>query len=347
MPPIHPIQWANGRIRIIDQTQLPEELVYIELEDHKQVAQAIRNMQVRGAPALGIVAAYGLVLAAQKIEAAGKKEFLEGLARVSQDIASTRPTAVNLFRALERMEAVARNGRGLPHIKEALLAEAQLIEREEHEANRRLGGLGAELVPPGATILTHCNAGALATGSYGTALGVIRAARERGKEIQVFATETRPLLQGSRLTVWELLQENIPTTLITDSMAGYFLKQGKIDAVVVGADRIAANGDVANKIGTYALAVLAMENGVPFYVAAPLSTIDISLEAGDDIPIEERDPIEVSHFRGVPVAPEGVNIANPAFDVTPHRYVSAIITEKGVIREPYEMRLKKLCERQA
>ncbi|MFQ5825711.1 MAG: S-methyl-5-thioribose-1-phosphate isomerase [Dehalococcoidia bacterium] len=344
MPPIHPIQWADGRIRIIDQTQLPEELVYIELEDHKQVARAIRNMQVRGAPALGIVAAYGLALAAQKIEAAGKKEFLEGLARIAQDIASTRPTAVNLFRALDRMKAVARNGRDLPQIKKALLAEAQLIEREEHEANRRLGGLGAELIPPGATILTHCNTGALATGSYGTALGVIRAAREQGKEPQVFATETRPLLQGSRLTVWELLQENIPTTLITDSMAGYFLKQGRIDVVVVGADRIAANGDVANKIGTYALAVLAMENGVPFYVAAPLSTIDLSLEAGDEIPIEERDPREVSHLRGVPVAPQGVNIANPAFDVTPHRYVTAIITEKGVIREPYEMRLRKLLK---
>jgi methylthioribose-1-phosphate isomerase len=242
------------------------------------------------------------------------------------------------------MEAIARKGEDVPRIKEALLAEARLIEREEAEANRRLGGLGADLIATGATILTHCNAGALATGSYGTALGVVRAAQEQGKKPRVFATETRPLLQGGRLTVWELLQESIPTTLITDSMAGHFLKLGRIDAVVVGADRISANGDVANKIGTYSLAVLAMENGVPFYVAAPVSTIDLNLGTGDEIPIEERDPSEVSHFRGVPVAPVGTNVANPAFDVTPHRYVTAIITEKGVFLEPFEMRLKKLLK---
>lgn len=344
MSSIHPIQWADGSIRIIDQTRLPEDLVYIELKSHQEVVRAIRDMQVRGAPALGIIAALGVALGAQKIEAADQEGFLEVLTPIIRDIASTRPTAVNLFRALDRMEAVARKGRDVPRIKKALLAEARLIEREDAEANRRLGGLGAELIPTGATILTHCNAGALATGSYGTALGVVRAAREQGKDPQVFATETRPLLQGSRLTVWELLQESIPTTLITDSMAGHFLKQGRIDAVVVGADRIAANGDVANKIGTYTLAVLAMENGVPFYVAAPVSTIDLSLGTGDEIPIEERDPSEVSHFRGVPVAPQGTNVANPAFDVTPHRYVTAIITEKGVFQEPFEMRLKKLLK---
>ncbi|MEE8473435.1 MAG: S-methyl-5-thioribose-1-phosphate isomerase [Dehalococcoidia bacterium] len=344
MSSIHPIQWADGSIRIIDQTRLPEDLVYIELKSHQEVVRAIRDMQVRGAPALGIIAALGVALGAQKIEAADQEGFLEVLTPIIRDIASTRPTAVNLFRALDRMEAVARKGRDVPRIKKALLAEARLIEREDAEANRRLGGLGAELIPTGATILTHCNAGALATGSYGTALGVVRAAREQGKDPRVFATETRPLLQGSRLTVWELLQESIPTTLITDSMAGHFLKQGRIDAVVVGADRIAANGDVANKIGTYTLAVLAMENGVPFYVAAPVSSIDISLGTGDEIPIEERDPSEVSHFRGVPVAPQGTNVANPAFDVTPHRYVTAIITEKGVFQEPFEMRLKKLLK---
>ncbi len=344
MSSIHPIQWADGSIRIIDQTRLPEELVYIDLKSHQEVVRAIRDMQVRGAPALGIIAALGVALGAQKIEAADQEGFLEVLTPIIRDIASTRPTAVNLFRALDRMEAVARKGRDVPRTKKALLAEARLIEREDAEANRRLGGLGAELIPTGATILTHCNAGALATGSYGTALGVVRAAREQGKDPRVFATETRPLLQGSRLTVWELLQESIPTTLITDSMAGHFLKQGRIDAVVVGADRIAANGDVANKIGTYTLAVLAMENGVPFYVAAPVSSIDISLGTGDEIPIEERDPSEVSHFRGVPVAPQGTNVANPAFDVTPHRYVTAIITEKGVFQEPFEMRLKKLLK---
>ncbi len=332
---MNPTEWLGDRIRIIDQTRLPHEEVFLVLTDYRDVIEAIKTLRIRGAPDIGVAAAYGLVVGAQCIEAESREEFLAKLQPVSEALATSRPTAVNLFWALERMNRAAREGGDVPQIREALLAEAVSIDAENDEANRRLSEFGAELVQDGFTILTHCNAGSLATAGYGTALGIIKMATEQGKSVQVYADETRPLLQGARLTTWELLQDGIPVTLITDSMAGHFLKKGVIDCVIVGADRIAANGDVANKIGTYTVAVLANENGVPFYVAAPVSTIDFSLASGDDIPIEERSPHEVTHVLGVQIAPEGVSVANPAFDVTPHRYVTAIVTETGVNREPY------------
>jgi len=340
---IKPIQWVDGKVKIIDQTRLPTELVYLEITDHIAMAEAICQLRVRGAPALGIAAAYGLVLGARRIKAGTLNEFLDKLGQVSRSLAVTRPTAINLFYALQRLEKVAGGCKSITEAQQSIMREANLIAQEEEVANRQLGKYGADLIKDDATILTHCNAGALATGGYGTALGVIYAAREAGKKLQVFATESRPLLQGARLTAWELMQMEIPVTLITDNMAGHFLKQKKIDLVIVGADRIAANGDVANKIGTYSLSVLAMENGVPFYVAAPTTTIDMSIVSGEQIPIEERSPEEVTHLRGVRIAPAGVKVANPAFDVTPHHYVTAIITEKGIIREPYEARLKKVA----
>jgi methylthioribose-1-phosphate isomerase len=334
------IEWLGDRIRIIDQTRLPHEEVFPELHDYREVAEAIKELKIRGAPDIGVAAGYGYALGAHQIEADTRSELLAGLQTVSDTLASSRPTAVNLFWALERMNSVARSDGDVPQIKAALLAEAQRIEAENDEANRRLSELGAELIRDGFTVLTHCNAGSLATAAYGTALGVIKMARERGKRVQVYADETRPLLQGARLTTWEMLKDGIPVTLISDNMAGHFMKKGDIDCVVVGADRIAANGDVANKIGTYSVAVLAKENEIPFYVAAPVSTIDLSLSSGADIPIEERSPHEVTHVLGTRIAPEGVKVANPAFDVTPHRYVTAIITEKGVFREPYEEGLR-------
>jgi len=336
------IEWLGDRIRVIDQTRLPHEEVFLDLDNYLQVADAIKELRIRGAPDIGVAAAYGFALGAQKIEADSKVEFLAQLRPVSETLSSSRPTAVNLFWALERMNRVAQSGEDVSKIKKDLLAEARKIEAENDEANRRLSELGAELIQDGFTILTHCNAGSLATAGYGTALGIIKMAREQGKRIEVYTTETRPLLQGARLTTWELLKEDIPVTLITDSMAGYFMNKGEIDCVIVGADRIAANGDVANKIGTYTLAVLAMENAISFYVAAPLSTIDLSLPTGEDIPIEERSPDEVTHIQGIRIAAEGVRAANPAFDVTPHSYVTAIITEKGVIREPYVERLRNI-----
>ncbi len=339
---IKPIQWVDGKVKIIDQTRLPTELVYLEITDHIAMAEAICQLRVRGAPQLGIAAAYGLVLGAQRIKAGTLNKFLDKLGQVSRSLAVTRPTAINLFYALQRLEKAAGECKSIEEVQRIIMKEANLIAQEEEAANRQLGKYGADLIKDDATILTHCNAGALATGGYGTALGVIYAAREAGKKLQVFATESRPLLQGARLTAWELTQMEIPVTLITDNMAGHFLHQKKIDLVIVGADRIAANGDVANKIGTYSLSVLAMENGVPFYVAAPTTTVDITLNSGDQIPIEERSPEEVTHLRGVRIAPIGVKVANPAFDVTPHHYVTAIITEKGIIREPYEARLRKL-----
>ena len=329
------IEWFDDKLRILDQSKLPQEQSFIDLVDYQDVALAIKEMRVRGAPAIGIVAAYGIALGAQGIKAANKEEFLVQLNPVMQTLAATRPTAVNLFQAISRMKEAAI-GDSVPEIKGAIADEARQIHSEEVEATKRLSYLGAELIQDGFTILTHCNAGPLATAGYGTALGMIKAAKEQGKKINVIATETRPLLQGARLTAWELQQEGIPVTLITDSMAGYFMRQGKTNCVVVGADRIAANGDVANKIGTYTLAVLAKENNVPFYVAAPTSTIDLSLACGAEIPIEERNPEEVTHIRGIHIAPEGIGVANPAFDITTHNYVSAIITEKGIIREPYE-----------
>ena len=337
------IKWVSNKVIMIDQTKLPWEEVFLEISDYREVASSIKGMRIRGAPAIGIAAAYGIALGAQGIEAESKDEFLEKLRPISETLSATRPTAVNLFWALERMNRVAEAGESVAQIKAALISEAQRLDADGEAAERKLSSYGDELIKDGFTILTHCNAGALAAG-YGTALGVIRMAWERGKKIHVFAGETRPLLQGARLTAWELIKYNIPFTLITDTMTGHFLSGGGIDCVIVGADRIASNGDVANKIGTYNLAVLAMENGIPFYVAAPTSTIDVSLASGDDIPIEERGAAEVTHIRGVPIAPEGVKVANPAFDVTPHRYISAIITECGIVREPYVERLRKLVE---
>jgi len=328
------IEWLDGKLRILDQSKLPGEQIFADLDNYHDVVLAIKEMRVRGAPAIGVTTAYGIALGASVIKTANKDEFLTQLNQVMQTFAASRPTAVNLFQAINRMKKAAR-GDGVTEIKNSLVDEAKRIHQEEITATRQLSQLGAELIKDGFTLLTHCNAGPLATAGYGTALGVIKAAKDQGKKVSVFATETRPLLQGARLTTWELRQEGIPVTLITDSMAGYFMQQRKIDCVIVGADRIAANGDVANKIGTYTLAVLAKESKIPFYVAAPTSTIDLSLSSGDKIPIEERSPEEVTHIQGVPIAPEGIRAANPAFDVTPHSYIAAIITEKYIIREPY------------
>jgi len=328
------VEWVAGKVRLIDQTKLPQEEIYLELSDYRDVAEAIRMLRIRGAPAIGIAAAYGLALGAKSIKAKSKKEFLTKLCAISDELAGTRPTAVNLFWALKRMNHAAEKDATVEEIKNALVAEAKRIDAEDEEMERALSLHGSSLIKDGATIMTHCNTGSLAAG-YGTALGVIKAAWESGKNIHVFAGETRPLLQGARLTTWELIKYGIPFTLIADTMTGYFLSKGRIDCVIVGADRIAANGDVANKIGTYNLAVLAMENGVLFYVAAPTSTIDMSIASGEMITIEERRPEEVTHIKGIPIAPPGTHVANPAFDITPHRYISAIITEQGILHEPY------------
>ncbi len=339
---IKPIEWLGDRVKILDQTKLPQQEVYLELSDHRSIASAIIELKIRGAPAIGIVGAYAIALAAQKIKAGSKEEFSEKLRDSISIIAATRPTARNLFWAIDRMKKVAQADNTIEQIKAALVSEAIKINSEEIEADQKLSQLGAELIEDGFTILTHCNAGSLATAGYGTALGVIKQAKEQGKKIKVLATETRPLLQGARLTTWELKRANIPVTLITDSMAGYFMSRGEVSCVIVGADRIAANGDTANKIGTYSLAVLAKENGIPFYVAAPTSTVDLSLASGKGIPIEQRSQEEVTHIQGVSIAPEGIEAANPAFDVTPHRYITAIITERGIIREPYGEELKEM-----
>ena len=333
------IEWLDGKLRILDQSKLPREQIFVDLDNYHDVVLAIKEMRVRGAPAIGVAAAYGIALGTSGIKTTNKDEFLVQLNQVMQTFAASRPTAVNLFQAINRMRKAAR-GDGVAEIKNSLINEAKRIHQEEITATKKLSQLGAELIKNGFTLLTHCNAGPLATAGYGTALGVIKAAKDQGKKVSVFATETRPLLQGARLTTWELMQEGIPVTLITDSMAGYFMQQKKIDCVIVGADRIAANGDVANKIGTYTLAVLAKESKIPFYVAAPTSTIDLSLSSGDKIPIEERSPEEVTHIQGVPIAPQGIRAANPAFDVTPHSHITAIITEKGIIKEPYTEGLK-------
>ncbi len=333
------IEWLDNKLRILDQSKLPHRQIFIDLSDYQDVVSAIKTMQIRGAPAIGVAAAYGIALGAQKLEAENRTRFFDEFGKILEAFATSRPTAANLFRAIDRMKKAAR-GNDVSEIKRVLIDEAKQIHDEEIEATTQLSQLGAELIEGGFTILTHCNAGPLATAGYGTALGVIKAANDQGKRISVIATETRPLLQGARLTAWELKQADIPVTLITDSMAGYFMSQGKINCVIVGADRIAANGDIANKIGTYTLAVLAKENNIPFYVACPTSTIDPSLSSGAEIPIEERSPEEVTHIQGIPIAPEGVNAANPAFDITPHKYITAIITEKGIIKEPYVKGLK-------
>jgi methylthioribose-1-phosphate isomerase len=339
-----PIEWLDDRLKIIDQTKLPGKTAFIEISDYHELVTAIKELKVRGAPAIGVAAAYGIALGALNIKVKGKKEFIDKLDGILQSFATARPTAVNLFRAIARMKSTAKRQGDVTQIKQALIEEARRIHAEEESATERLSNLGAELIKDGSTIMTHCNAGPLATAGYGTALGIIFAARAQGKKVNVIATETRPLLQGARLTAWELLQKKIPTTLITDSMAGYFLNQGKVNCVIVGADRIAANGDTANKIGTYALAVLAAENRVPFYVAAPTSTIDLNLNSGTEIPIEERNPEEVTSIAGIRIAPENVKVANPAFDITPHRYITAIITEKGIVSKPYQNKLKRLLK---
>lgn len=341
---VETIQWTDAGVVMIDQTRLPRQEVYVTCRTYEEVAGAIRSMVIRGAPAIGVAAAMGAALG---VLHAGPEDLDRDFDRICETLARTRPTAVNLFWAIDRMRKryAALRGRPLEEIRQGMIQEAQQIRREDIAINQALGRHGAELVPDGKTVLTHCNAGALATAGYGTALGVIRAAVAAGKKIDVFADETRPFLQGARLTVWELMQDGIPATLITDSMAGHFLKSGRIGCVVVGADRIAANGDVANKVGTYSVAVLAKENGVPFYVAAPVSTLDLALSSGDGIPIEQRPPSEVTHVFGVPVAPEGVAVENPAFDITPNRYVTALITERGVARPPYTESLRQLATR--
>jgi len=341
---LKPIEFVKDKVIILDQTKLPQKVVFLKLGNYEDVVRAIKEMKIRGAPAIGVTAAYGIALGAQKIITKNKDDFHSQLNHILSTFQATRPTAVNLFRAVNRMKQIAQRNTDIDLIKTALQAEARRIHREEETASEALSQIGSQLVENGFTILTHCNTGSLATASYGTALGIIKAAWKQGKKINVIATETRPLLQGARLTTWELIQEGIPATLIVDSAAGYLMSQGKVNCVILGADRIAANGDVANKIGTYTLAVLATENGIPFYVAAPTSTIDLSIASGDEIPIEERDFKEVTHIEDKPIAPEGVKTANPAFDITPHLYITAIITEKGIVTEPYEFKLRKLVE---
>ena len=340
------IRWVDDHVRIIDQTLLPRRQEYRDLRTWPEMVEAIQKLRVRGAPALGVAGAFGLVLAANAIDASTRERLLAELRPISIELAKSRPTAVNLSWAIERLMTLVdeSNAQSVVALRELLLTEAKRVLDEDVEANRAMGKYGAVLLPDRCTVLTHCNAGALATAGYGTALGVLRAAREAGKSVRVYADETRPLLQGARLTTWELVEDGFDVTLITDTMAGHFLHSGIIDCVVVGADRIAANGDVANKIGTYGVAVLAKENNVPFYVAAPTSTVDISLSSGDDIPIEERKREEVTHFAEIPIAHERVNVANPAFDVTPARYVTAIITERGVIQAPYEEKLRQMLQ---
>jgi len=336
------IEWLGDRVRILDQTKLPGKELYLELSRPQDIAPAIVELKIRGAPAIGVAGGYAVALGALQIKASSKAEFIKDLRNIIRAIASTRPTARNLFHALERMQRTAEAVKDVEQIKKALVAEAVAIHNEEAGATLKLSKLGAELIKDGFTVLTHCNTGALATAGYGTALGVIIQAHQQGKKLKVLVTETRPLLQGARLTAWELKQANIPFTLITDSMAGYFMSKGEVDCVIVGADRIALNGDTANKIGTYTLAVLARENKIPFYVAAPLTTVDPALASGDEIPIELRSPDEVTHIQGVAIAPEGVEALNPAFDVTPHPYITAIITEGGIIRAPFEEGIKNI-----
>jgi methylthioribose-1-phosphate isomerase len=337
------LAWQGDHLLILNQTKLPFEEQYREVRSYTEVAETIKNMEIRGAPAIGAAAAYGYALGALEFE--GEAEGLpEHMDKVKTVLAATRPTAVNLFWALRKMEDKYRElqNQDLAKIRQVLIEEANLIAEDDRRMNRLIGEYGNTLVPENANILTHCNTGTLATVEYGTALGIIRAAQEKGKKIHVYAGETRPFLQGARLTTWELLQEGIPHTLITDSMAGYLMQQGKIDLVIVGADRIAANGDTANKIGTYSLAVLAAAHEIPFYIAAPTSTIDLKIAGGEDIPVEERDGREVRMIMGVKVVPDEVQVYNPAFDITPARYISGIITEKGIITSPYSVNLVKM-----
>lgn len=341
------LEWTDSGVRFIDQTKLPTEETYVNCETYEDVAVAIRDMIVRGAPAIGVAAAMGIALGVKNSRAENGADLKKDFDQICETIRQTRPTAVNLFWAIRRMQEKFETLRirSAPQIKQALVEEAQRMHAEDIAANQAMGRHGATLMPASGGVLTHCNAGALATAGYGTALGVIRAAVEQGKKIHVYADETRPFLQGSRLTAWELMKDGIPTTVISDNMAGAMMKQGKIGAIVVGADRIAANGDVANKIGTYTVAVLAKEHGIPFYVAAPISTVDLHTPDGSKIPIEQRNSREVTHIAGRQMVPEGVSVENPAFDVTPAKYVAAIITERGVARPPYVESLRHLSEK--
>jgi methylthioribose-1-phosphate isomerase len=346
---IQTLQWTDSGVRFIDQTKLPTEETYVTCKTYEQVADVIRNMVVRGAPAIGVAAAMGIALGVKNSRATTGGELKQEFDKICDVIGKTRPTAVNLFWAIRRMREKFEllRVRPLPQIKQALVEEAQRMHAEDIAANQAMGRHGAALMPASGGVLTHCNAGALATCGYGTALGVIRAAIEQGKKIHVYADETRPFLQGSRLTAWELMKDGIPTTVISDNMAGAMMKQGKIAAIVVGADRIAANGDVANKIGTYTVAVLAKEHSIPFYVAAPFSTIDLETPDGSMIPIEQRDAREITHIADKAITPEGVQVENPAFDVTPAKYVTAVVTERGIARAPYDESLRKLAEESA
>jgi methylthioribose-1-phosphate isomerase len=345
---IQTLEWTDQGVRFIDQTKLPSEETYVNCTTHQEVADVIRNMVVRGAPAIGVSAAMGVALGIKNSNAETAGELKRELDEICAVISKTRPTAVNLFWGIRRMQQKFELLRVRPvsQIKQALIDEAKRMHAEDIAINQAMGMHGAALMPATGGVLTHCNAGALATCGYGTALGVIRAAVERGKKIHVYADETRPFLQGSRLTAWELVKDGIPTTVISDNMSGAMMRQGKIGAVVVGADRIAANGDVANKIGTYTVAVLAKEHGIPFYVAAPISTVDLDTPDGSKIPIEQRNPAEVTHIAGKLITPEGVQIENPAFDVTPASYVTAIVTERGIARVPYGESLAKLVKQE-
>src|SRR3989454_2845623 len=345
---IQTLEWTDSGVRFIDQTKLPTEETYVTCKTHEQVADVIRKMVVRGAPAIGVAAAMGIALGIKNSKAATGAELKQEFERICDLIGKTRPTAVNLFWAIRRMRQKFEyfRMRTIPQIKQELIEEAQRMHAEDIAANQAMGRHGATLMPTSGGVLTHCNAGALATCGYGTALGVIRAAVEQGKKLHVYADETRPFLQGSRLTAWELVKDGIPTTVISDNMSGAIMRQGKIGAVIVGADRIAANGDVANKIGTYTVAVLAKEHGIPFYVAAPISTVDLETPDGSKIPIEQRNPAEVTHIAGKAITPVGVEIENPAFDVTPAKYVTAIVTERGIARAPYERSLAELAQQE-
>jgi methylthioribose-1-phosphate isomerase len=342
------VAWENGEIVMVDQRKLPGQEVYVHCKTAPEVARAIKNMVIRGAPAIGVSAAMGIALGMRRSKASGTRQFAVEFNKTCDLMAGTRPTAVNLFWAIDRMKRVlatgVQAGKSVDELKDLLEEEARAIHDEDVESCRTMGRFGADVVPDGARILTHCNAGALATAGYGTALGVIRAAAERGKVRQVFADETRPFLQGARLTAWELVRDHVPTTVIAESMAGPLMRRGDIDVVVVGADRIAANGDVANKIGTYTVAMMANFHHIPFYVAAPLSTIDLATASGDDIPIEQRSARELTHLGPTQLAPEGASVWNPAFDITPARLIAGIITERGIARPEYSESLRRLFE---
>ena len=341
------IEWdPKGTVKMIDQRKLPLEFMVVEFDDYHDVAMSIKEMYIRGAPAIGAAAAFGLALAARQSQATSREGLLNDLETAADVIRATRPTAVNLFWATDRILQAARTSSQskVEGIVQELISEAQRLADEDVEINRRMGTHGATVIEDGFNILTHCNAGALATVDYGTALAVVRAAHEQDKGIHVWVDETRPRLQGARLTSWELMNEGIPMTLIADNVAGHLMRTGQVDIVVVGSDRTAANGDVANKIGTYKLAVLAKENGIPFYAIVPTSTIDLSVPTGDDIPIEERDALEVTHVRECQIAPDGVRVLNVAFDVTPHRYVTGIVTENGIAYPPFKKNLRRMVE---